>query len=168
MSSVTRGPASSRCCSCSTAAKFAWSCVTMDAVSIPSGSTRASACRASEKGQRAWEANYQSRVPRARGRGFPSSFPSQPLPKQKGYESVTRQRYGLDQCRCRLKAAFLSPPERRLQAAAASDQPSLSHHMNRPSKVRNPPSASAQSVSEAEARSSPANKLRVLVADDHT
>src|SRR6266481_6246904 len=40
--------------------------------------------------------------------------------------------------------------------------------MNRLSKARNPPSASAQSVSEAEARSSPANKLRVLVADDHT
>ena len=40
--------------------------------------------------------------------------------------------------------------------------------MNRASKVRSPLSASAPSVSEDKARSSGADKLRVLIADDHT
>src|SRR6266576_2368432 len=40
--------------------------------------------------------------------------------------------------------------------------------MNRLSKVRNPLSGSTQSVSEDEARSPRADKLRVLIADDHT
>src|SRR6476620_2960649 len=40
--------------------------------------------------------------------------------------------------------------------------------MNRLSKVRNPLSASTQSVSEDEGRGSRADKLRVLIADDHT
>src|SRR5258705_3698505 len=40
--------------------------------------------------------------------------------------------------------------------------------MNRVSKVRNPLSTSTQSVSEANARRSGADKLRVLIADDHT
>jgi len=40
--------------------------------------------------------------------------------------------------------------------------------MNRLSKVRSPLSASTESVSDDEARSSGADKIRVLIADDHT